>query len=234
MSDEQAPSSPLLRLVELGAATQVLVPGLYAWAITVAPAGFGHGSSWYGGLFALVALLALPGGLVLERVQQRTHAVHPVVVWVFALASAATWASNTDALTPTRLGLARGLAGTVGWALFALACAAPPVAPAADARVETGLRARGTLARGDAGFVGAGALLALALQGIGWDVDVPERATLVRLVTLACGIALVSAASAVALARHGRRASVAGRLRFRWLVLLALLLAAGVFWRLLA
>ena len=233
MSESQAPASALVRLVELGAATQVLVPGLYAWAITVAPAGFGHGSPWYGGFFAVVALLALPGGVALERAQRRTQAVHPAVVWVFALASAATWASNTDALTPTRLGLARGLAGTVGWALFALACAAPPVTPAADARVETGLRSRGTLARGDAVFVGVAAILALGLQAIGWDVDVPERAVLVRLITLASGIALVSVAGSVALSRHGRRGAVAGRLRFRWLVLLVLLLTAGVFWRLL-
>lgn len=233
MSGERAPSSPLVRLVELGAATQVLVPGLYAWAITVAPAGFGHGAPWYGGLFAILALLALPGGLAVERLQGRTEAVHPAVVWVFALASGATWASNIDALTPTRLGLARGLAGTIGWGLFALACAAPPVVPVGDARVETGFKSRGTLARGDAIFVGAGALLALALQGIGWEVGVPERAILVRLVTLACGIAIVSVASAVALARHGRRGAVAGRLRFRWLVLLAVLLTAGVLWRLL-
>ena len=233
MSEPEASSSPLVRLVELGAATQVLVPGLYAWAITVAPAGFGHGAPWYGGFFAVVALLALPGGRLLERLQQRTRAVHPAVVWVFALASAATWAANTDALTPTRLGLARGLAGTVGWALFALACAAPPVTPAADARVETGLKSRGVLARGDAIFVGAGAFLALALQAIGWEVDVPERAVLVRLVTLACGIAIVSVAGTVALARHGRRGAAVGRLRFRWLVLLVLLLTAGAFWRLL-
>ena len=116
MTEPEASSSPLVRLVELGAATQVLVPGLYAWAITVAPAGFGHGAPWYGGFFAVVALLALPGGLLLERLLQRTHAVHPAVVWVFAIASAATWAANTDALTPTRLGLARGLAEWAdGW-----------------------------------------------------------------------------------------------------------------------
>lgn len=228
---EETPKRSLLRAtLELGPAMQAAVPGIYAWAVTVAPAAFGHGARWYSVVCALLALAALGAGFVLERrgISPRTS-VHPVVPWAFVLACAGAWAGSPDALTTTRLGSVRGIAGAIGWALFALACAAPPVVTSdleRDARTEAGPKARHVLARGDAIYVGVGALLAFGLQLIGWDVVVPERAILVRLVTLGAGIAVVSVTSTVALARHGKRRST--RPRIAWPLVLAALLLGGV------
>lgn len=246
-SPSPSPKRSLLRAtLELGPAMQAAVPGMYAWAVTVAPAAFGHGARWYSVVCALVALAALAAGFVLERPRTPApsepspagapppepmprRAVHPVVPWTFVLACAGAWAGSPDALTTTRLGSIRGIAGAIGWALFALACAAPPVVTSdleRDARTEAGPKARHVLARGDAIYVGVGALLAFGLQLIGWDVVVPERAILVRLVTLGAGIAVVSVTSTVALARHGKRRST--RPRILWPVVLAVLLLGGV------
>lgn len=232
---------------ELGPAMQAAVPGIYAWAVTVAPAAFGHGAHWYSSVAAVVALLALAAGFLLERPRAAPpapsgegasseapapaprSAVHPAVPWGFALACAASWAGSPDALSTTRLGSIRGIAGAIGWALFALACAAPPVVTTdvvRSARTESGPKARHTLARGDALYVGLAAAVAFALQLIGWDVVVPERAVLLRLMTLGAGIAIVSVASAVALSRHGKRR--ASRPRILWPLILAALLLAGV------
>ncbi len=250
MSDSTGSPSPLVRLADLGAAGQVLVPGIYVWAVTVAPAGFGKGAPWYAGFFAIVALAALGGGALLERAPSLLPAVssaparRALTLWAFVGASIATWVAFPEALSAARLEMARGIAGLLGWGVFAYAAAAPGLAPVTEAdeeapgavpaaRVEAGLKARGFVARGDAIVVGAGGLLAAALQVIGWDVATPERGVLVRLVALACGIAIVTAAAAVASARHGRRGR-RKRVRLRgwvWVGLLLLTLLAGLLYR---
>ncbi|CAN5324685.1 hypothetical protein BH09MYX1_BH09MYX1_64750 [soil metagenome] len=251
MTEEEAPKRGLLRATfEIGPAMQAAVPGLYAWSVTVAPAAFGHGARWHSSVAAVGALFALGAGFVLEHPRASAapkassdatvdaptapepalrSAVHPAVPWAFALACAASWAGSPDALSTTRLGSIRGIAGAIGWALFALACAAPPVLTTdlvRSARTESGPKARHALARGDAVYVGVAAVIAFGLQLIGWDVVVPERAVLLRLATLGAGIAIVSAASAIALARHGKRRSV--RPPVLWPLALALLLLGGV------
>jgi hypothetical protein len=80
-------------------------------------------------------------------------------------------------------------------------------------------------------YLGAGVLMAAALQAIGWTVVVPERAILVRVVTVACGIAVVGATTSAAVARHARHgASVArgARSAVAFLAFLGLLLAGAV------
>jgi hypothetical protein len=241
MSEGAGPErrSSLLRATfELGPAMQAAVPGLYAWAVTVAPAAFGHGAKPWSLVGAFGGLAALAAGFVLERRgpapgegagPRPRSAVHPVVPWAFVLASALAWAGAPDALSTTRLGSIRGIAGAIGWALFALACAAPPVVSSDGgpfARTESGPKARHHLARGDAIYVGLAAVVAFGLELVGWDVVVPERAVLLRLVTLGAGIGVVSAASAVALARHGKRR--ASRPRVAWPLALALLLIFGI------
>ena len=71
------------------------------------------------------------------------------------------------------------------------------------------------------------------MQAVGWDVASPERAVLVRLVTVACGVAVVGATTAIALARHAPRVPARGRVRLRralpWIVVLALFLGSGAF-----
>jgi hypothetical protein len=123
----------------------------------------------------------------------------------------------------------------LGWALFALASAAPALeGRRAEARVvdERPLVPRKTFTRGDAGYVAGGAIIAAVLQIIGWRVASAERALLVRFVALAAGLAVIGAATDVALARHVPRVRRSRRRRLRGamalLVAIAILALAGL------
>ena len=156
-------------------------------------------------------------------------------VWGFVLSSAIVWALAPTALSSARLDAVRGAFGMVGWALFAFASAGPVlrVDPNLAGRIvaSTSLKPRSSLPRGDGVYVGVGIVLALGMQLVGWGVAAPERAVLVRLVTVVCGIAVVGGTTTIALARHAKRASATRRLKLRralpWFVLLTLLAGAG-------
>jgi hypothetical protein len=205
----QATASPWAAILAgvsmLGPAAQASVPGLYAWALTVAPAAWSRGAPWVAKATAIMGLLSLGASVVAER---RWGAARYVGVWGLVFTSSVTWVLAPAALSPLHLDVARGVAGMLGWALFAFACAAPALRRSAypDARLgdEGPLRPRTELRRGDGLYILGGALVALALQTVGWRVNVPERALLVRVVSLAAGLAIVAAVTSVALARHGR------------------------------
>jgi hypothetical protein len=202
--------------------------------VTVAPAAWGKGGGGLAKVVSVLAVLALLAGLALER--RFPRGARTATVWCFALASALVWALTPSALSPVRLEATRGVAGMLGWALFAFASAAPtiPRDAAADARVVEGapLRPRTRMPKGDTLFMAIGAAVACMLQVIGWQAAGPERAVLVRLVCLASGLAVLGAATTIALARHTRRLVVPRKLRIReglpWLVLLGVLLVTGL------
>jgi hypothetical protein len=86
------------------------------------------------------------------------------------------------------------------------------------------LAARRGLVRGDGVYVVAGAVIAGLLQLVGWRVAGAERSLLVRFVAVAAGLAVLGAATDLALARHGvrARASRARRLRRAMIMLVVL------------
>jgi len=158
-------------------------------------------------------------------------------VWGFVLSSAIVWTLAPAALSSARLDGVRGALGVVGWALFAFASAGPSLRadPEASGRIIAGssLKPRSELPRGDGVYVAAGVVLALAMQGVGWGVATPERAVLVRLVTVVCGVAVLGATTSIALARHATRVPPSRSLRLRralpWVAILAILVASGIF-----
>ncbi len=240
--------NPLRRVLELGPAAQAIVAGIYAWAVTVAPVGFGrHGGvqNWPATIFASFAFLALLRGAVAEIVlagkedaSARLAQSRTLMLFSFCAMSLITWIFDDGMLTPVHLGAARGVAGMLGWMLFAYACSAPVIEPVdSPARVEAGARARGRVQRGDVFFVGGGAVLALALQLIGWNVSSPERAILVRVTTLGAAVLLLGGVGAFVSTRHGDRdPNPRARVRTRgqrplplgWVVALLLLVTAGI------
>ncbi len=204
------------RLGDIGTAAQATIPGLYAWAVTVAPAAWSRGSPLLAKVIACAGLASLILAIPLERRWPRYG--RPVSVWGLVSTSAFVWALAPAALLPTRIDAGRGVAGMIGWGLFALASAAPALPrDGDDSRIVDGapLRPRGKIPRGDAWFIGAGALMAIGLQTVGWNVAVPERALLVRLVALAAGLGVIGAATQIALGRHGRRIRPTRRVRVR-------------------
>jgi hypothetical protein len=201
-------TSVLERLSALGAAAQATVPGVYAWGVTVAPAAWAHGSSVVAKVASILGLLALAGGVVGERRWGGTARV--ASLWGFVLACALAWSATPAAFAPLRIDAPRGIAGMIGWGLFALASAAPALqGRREEERItdEQPLRPRKGLARGDALYLAFGALAAGLLQLLGWHVATPERALLVRFVGLAAGLGIIGAATEVALARHRKRAA---------------------------
>ncbi len=201
--------------------------------MTVAPALWEHGEPWIATVAAcvgLVALLVVAADDRLWRGRGRAWSL-----WVFVLASALSWLSAPAALRPLRIDGPRGLAGMLGWALFALASAGPALGDSKEAgRVieDAPLEARNRFGRGDMAYPAVGAAVALALQLVGWQVASPERALLVRLVALAAGLAIIGASAEIALARHLPRAVRAGGRRLRSagipLIVLGLLATAGL------
>jgi hypothetical protein len=217
----------------MGSAAQASVPGAYAWAATVAPAAWSRGGGLLAKGAALSALMTLAAGWIGERKWGGRARI--ASLWGFVLASAVTWSAAPTALAPLRIDAPRGIAGMLGWALFALALAAPslevPVAPALVAEGAP-LVPRRRLARGDAAYLAFAAVVAVSMQFIGWRVAGAERALLVRFVALGAGLAVIDAAATIALARHARRATRPLRVRLRAsmvaLVLLGILFLTGL------
>jgi hypothetical protein len=267
----------LTRLSGIGASAQAAIPGLYAWAITVAPAAWSRGAPLLAKIAAIVGVVALTTAPLVEGAGLRPLASPPPQasgrestappapagprvlagtrqglrafrswtgptwariwsVWGFVLSSAIVWALAPGALSSIRLDGVRGALGVVGWGLFAFASAGPSLRadPEAAKRIVAGsaLKPRSELPRGDGVYVAAGVALALAMQAVGWNVSVSERAVLVRLVTVVCGVAVISATTSIALARHATRVPASRSLKLRralpWVVLLALFLGTGL------
>lgn len=217
------------RLADLGAAGQALVPGVYAWAVTVAPAAWSRAGTAPAKLAASLALVALLSTLIKQK-----GSTGAIGNWVFVLASTIVWVAVPAAVSPAHMHPARGVAGMLGWGVFAFAGAAPSLDPDAHPAVESegGLKPRAPVRAGDGAYLGVGVALALALQCVGWSVVTPERAIFVRLVTVGSGVAILSLATTLATARHNvpgsRRLGRALRKSAVMLVAVLLLVAFGV------
>jgi hypothetical protein len=224
----------LQRLSAMGASAQASVPGLYAWGVTVAPAAWARGGSAVAKVAAVVALASLVGGVATEN--RWGGRARIIALWGFVLGSALTWSASPAALAVTHVDAPRGIAGMLGWGLFAFASAAPALQLTRDespvALEPSDLAPRRGVKRGDAAYIVAGAILAAALQAFGWRAASAERSLLVRFVALAAGLALIGAATEVGLARHRPRARLSPTRRVRRalvpLVLLSLLGASGL------
>jgi hypothetical protein len=143
------------------------------------------------------------------------------------------------ALAPAQFDSMRGVLGVVGWALFAFASAGPPLRVDPNMRVHSAsddpLEPRSKPVRGDGTYVGVGIIIALCIQMVGWEPISPERAVLVRLVTLASAMAVVGAMTSLAVARHSVRMTRARGFRswnlrhvLPWMAVVLFLATSGV------
>ena len=223
----------LERFLVPGAAAQASVPGIYAWAVTVAPVVWGHNQiSALAEIAVVLAPVFLLGGVVAERwwgERGRT-----VSLWGFTLSCAVAWSSAPTAVTTSLSDAVRAASGMLGWGVFAFAVAGPPLGKGVSVPLaeRPPLGARRDLPRGDIAYVAAGVLLAATMQLFGWQVAPTERALLIRLIALAAGLAILGAWTEAAIARHGARAVALPRVRLRAalvpIILLVVLAARGV------
>lgn len=221
------------RLADMGSVAQASVPALYAWAVTVAPVAWARGGGSLARAASIAGVLALGVAIFLERTD-RARGARLLSVWGLVVTSAIVWMAAPSLASATRIDAARGISGMLGWGLFAYASAAPTYRRSAARPLFEGkeLRARATSPTGDRFYLGGAAIVAIALQILGWYARAEERALLVRLVTLGASLGIVTSAVHVALARHkrGRAASPASRRRatIRALAAMAIVLLVGV------
>jgi hypothetical protein len=216
------------RLSAMGVAAQSAVPGIYAWGVTVAPAAWSRGASPLAKAASMVALSMLGAGVLCEpRWGLRARVAS---FWGFVLASATAWSLAPVAMSAVRIDAPRGLAGMFGWGLFAFVSAAP-VLPAPSVREDpmddSRLVPRRKLPIGNSTYIALGVLMAVLLQAVGWTVAGPERALLVRFVSLVAGLSLIGCATQLALVRHAPRAVPSRARRFRRAM--AAMVALGIF-----
>jgi hypothetical protein len=209
--------SPFLgRLSATGPSAQVAIAGAYAWAVTVAPVIGSRGASIAAKLAAGAALVALVVGVAARRWWKGRAGLASLAA--FTGTSILAWMLAPAVLRPSAIDTLQGLAGMLGWGLFALASAGPALGDRLEpARVvdEAPLEGRRELAGGDALYLAGGTALALALQCSGWDLADPERALLARLVAIASGLAVIGASAEIALARHDARRPRSAKARWR-------------------
>jgi hypothetical protein len=223
------PRSKLGQELAEGRTPPTLAAAGIAWAVTLAPVGFGRGAPLLAGALAAAALVAGLGGPVLARTRPR--AGRHVGISVFVGLAAATWLVGSQAIQPGRLDPIRGAFGAVAWGVFALSWSdrwgshpaeAPndPEAPLLLARSELPVMATS--------LAGLGMVFGLVYLVLAWQVRDPDRGLVAQAVALLCAVGVVTAASVVATARGKARSAGARRLTPTAVRALLLLVGAAV------
>jgi hypothetical protein len=214
--------SHLVQELREGSTAPTLTAVVIAWALTLAPSGFGRGASWPATVLCVAALGAGLGGPLLARTGVTAGASPPnprarmgrhVGISLFVALATATWLVGDHAIHPLRLDPIRGLFGAVAWGVFALSWSerwgssaeAEPIDPEAPL-----LLPRAALPMLATTIATVGVLLALAYLALGFRARDPDRALVAQAVALACGVAVVVAAGVVATAR-GKHRPLSGR-----------------------
>jgi hypothetical protein len=235
---DEAPTRGDMRHLLL--ATNVALPGVYAWLTTVAYPAFARGVGGWPRAVAYTALLALAVGALL--IGRHPAVARAVGVIGFVALCVLTWVLLGDRLDPERLDSIRAACGAVGWAIFALGWGAterfrPVRTDDTDEAPDKPLAARGHLPRTAVIALALGLVAALTPWLAAWQVKREEHAVLAHGVALVAAIAIVIVASQVVVDREQRLTRPAPRQRVRpamgSLSALAFVLAAGVVWLLL-
>lgn len=180
------------------------IPALYAWGVTVAPAVWGRAPV---PLFAEVSAIAGPVilavGLLLEIRWGRR--VRSPCLWAFTITCGACWASAAAPGDPL-LDAAYVVAGVLAWGVLAMSWAAPPLEDSgAKARAVLGIStAADSFPRAALANTAFGVWVAIGLQVVAFDAKSPERALLLRLLSVAGGLAAVGVFTRAALAGYMR------------------------------
>jgi len=96
----------------------LLAPGLYAWAITVAWPAAQRLAPFESRLLAGAALVALVAGALLSRFWP--FAARIAGLWLFVACSLGAWVLLARSIAPAHLDPVHGLLGSLGWAAFAV------------------------------------------------------------------------------------------------------------------
>jgi hypothetical protein len=180
------------------------VPGAYAWAVTVIPCVWGRANApWPAMVSAILAPLVLIAGSVLER--RLGSRIRSPYLWAFTAFCGVVWLS-TAAGGALPLDRTYRVAGALGWGVFALCWAAPPLRPWDEKPVAViGVpKSANSFPRASLTSMALGIGVAVALQLMALDVKAPERELLLRLLSIAAALVAVGAGTKSALAYFAR------------------------------
>ena len=215
----------------------ILLPGLYAWLLTIGQPAASAGVGWQGRVLSLFSLVALVLGPWLAF--ERPTLARVVGIYAFVGFSVLAWWQLGAAVAPDRLDPVRAALGAAGWLLYAFGWGkmrGRGHVPEEDPNVLEGapLPARTRVPR-SAWFIAIlSGLAALVPVVLAWRVERPDHAILAHAIALAAGVAVVSSGASLALA-FGQERAVRGpgsRLNSAApaLAVLAVLAVAGLVW----
>ena len=224
------------RLAEV---SQVLLPGIYAWAVTVVPTTKTTPLIAFPSIAAFLALACLVSGALIART--RPNAGFALGIWGFLIGCLATWLLGASALQMERLDPWRAGAGSIGWGLFALGWGTPWRVghhPEDDPRalLHPKLEPRSPPRLQMALSVAVGTIGAITCMLLAWRAGDQNRALLCHGAALACSVAVVNASAKVGLAQRSKRVFLLPRARvthvFPWILAASALVVVAVAWAL--
>lgn len=191
----------------LAARANVLLPGLYAWATTVAVPVSAARAPALARATAIAALVALVLGPLLTPTRASLGRV--LGIHVFIALSVTTWALLVRAALPLGSEPLLATFGALGWMLYAFGWGelrSRRNIPEDDPRVLPGspLAARSELGRGVGAVFALGLVGALLLVYLAFRVSRPAHAVMAHAIALVAGLFLVASAARVALDRVTR------------------------------
>lgn len=213
--EPQSSRTPAVRLQAEGtpqrlptAVIRVLVPGVYAWLVTVALPSAQRDASALPKVSAFFALVCLIGGPVVALYRERVG--RALGVYGFVGFAVMTWLLLGDLLSGAKLDPLRAALGSVGWALFAFGWGSVRevgAIPEQDPHALTGapLTARSMLPKGAGVVMGLGLAGAVVPIFLAWRIDRPLHALLGHAVAVVVAVALVTSAAVIGVSRGNTR-----------------------------
>lgn len=203
----ERPATP--ELMPLGERTRVLMPGLYAWLLTVELPALSRGARPLSRVTALLALAALVSALWMSG--GRLRLARALGIYGFVGACCLTWALLGGELSPARLDRIRAAAGSLGWVLYAFgwgrvrSAGMPEDAP--NAVLGAPLVPRSRLDRRALPIAAFAVVAAIGFEALAFRVDRPEHAVLAHATATACALLVLGASATIAL-RQGMRSDI--------------------------
>jgi hypothetical protein len=222
------------RMTEIG---QVLVPGSFAWFVTVVPGATARGANRVGWVLAFVAFCALVAGSFAARDRPRLGRI--LGIWTFLVLCVCTWVLNLPSISIERLDPVRASSGTFGWMLYGLGWGAPwrPGLHPEDnprAQLHPKLDSRKPPNPAMPIAVAIATVGAVTAFVFAWRTADSMRAVMLQGAAIALSVALVTTSANVALAQAKQRSQPAARQRvlyaLPWLMALFTLLVIAIAW----
>ena len=231
---DPAPSSSQAR--RLPERARVLVPGLYAWLLTVVYPAAQPGVALSARGFAFVAALALVAGVFLES--ERPKLGRALGIYGFVGGSLFAWCFAGPAVAVGSVDAVRSALGVLGWVLYAFGWGRSRGSgiPEDSPNVLGGapLAPRSRLSKAGLPVVALAVVAALILEGLAFRVERAEPALFAHAAATACALVVLGTGSRIALGLGGRRELPPATTRLNAmappLAALAVLLGLGLVW----